>query len=245
MDLDNADIAQAAAHAECRSGPRVAGDQMSEWRWARTYQYEAGGRLTFARGAAPADVIEAFELDPARAVLVPEEQVDQTLRYPVVDRHSGELIGPWIRAGRSGEWAFAIEPFPMDATGEAGRRLSFFWGEAVVILWTPTVNTATYFADGEEVTKFQPEMACYRYGHDPDRFVAQMRQAGLDIDELTDEEYEAEGPALSEREERYIHTDHVLATLDMFTLALGIRLPVDVAAGPLLTVQRIPPGHDN
>ncbi len=177
---------------------------MSDWRWTREYEFEPGGCLTFVRGATPAHVIEAFEPDPADAVLVPQEQVDQTLRYPVFDVPAGELVGPWIRAGRFGEWAFAIEPFPTDVRGKAGKRLSFFWEEAVVILWTPTINTARYFAGGEEATVFQPEMACYRYGRDPDRFVAQMRQAGVNLDEPADEEDEPEEPADCEGAEDYV-----------------------------------------
>jgi hypothetical protein len=36
------------------------------------------------------------------------------------------------------------------------------------------------------------------------------------------------------------YQDDLVATLDMLTLALGIRLPAEVVSGPLLTGQRIP-----
>jgi hypothetical protein len=210
---------------------------VSEWSWIRTGDYEVAGGLTFARAATPHEVIEAFGLDPSRAVLVPEEQLDQALRYPVFDEQA-RLIGPFIRTGRYGEWAFAIERIPTHHRGEVGRRLSYR-AEAVAMLWTPTINNAWYFVDGEQVTSFQPEMARYRYGSDPDRFVAQMRATGVDLAEHTGEEDVEEESADSEPAEDY--ADPVLATLDMFTLALGIRLPAEVAEGPLLTVQR-PPG---
>jgi hypothetical protein len=60
-----------------------------------------------------------------------------------------------------------------------------------------------------------------RYGTEPDRFVEQMRQVGLPT---TIGDYRA--------------VDPMIALLQMLTVALGIRVPRDLALGPLLTVQR-------
>ena len=79
-------------------------------------------------------------------------------------------------------------------------------------------------------------MAWYRYGTEPDRFLPQMRQAGLET-EAPDPSLSGDDPAADPAEEYH---DYLVATLDMLTLALGIRLPANVASGPLLTVQRNP-----
>jgi hypothetical protein len=57
-----------------------------------------------------------------------------------------------------------------------------------------------------------------------------MGEAGLDT-ERSDRRDGAPAVTGAER------PDLVIAVLDMLTLALGIRLPADVALGPLLTVQ--------
>jgi hypothetical protein len=82
-----------------------------------------------------------------------------------------------------------------------------------------------YFADGTEVTSFEPLMARDRFGSDPDRFVSQMRQAGLRVDPPADDD------------DNELERDSGIAVLEMLTLALGIRLSREVAIGPLLTVQ--------
>jgi hypothetical protein len=63
-------------------------------------------------------------------------------------------------------------------------------------------------------------MARDRTGSDPDRFLPRMREAGLRVDGDHDE-----------------FRDPALALLDMLTLALGIRLPRDIAVGVLPAVD--------
>ena len=79
-------------------------------------------------------------------------------------------------------------------------------------------------------------MAWYRYGTEPDRFLAQMRQAGLET-EVPDPSPPGDDPGADPAEE---YTDDLVATLIMLTLALGIRLPANIVSGPLLTAQRNP-----
>lgn len=45
-----------------------------------------------------------------------------------------------------------------------------------------------YFEDGTEVTSFEGLMADDRYGTDPDRFLTQIRQAGMETDSPPDDE---------------------------------------------------------
>jgi hypothetical protein len=215
------------------------------WLWIRAGGGAVGGCLTFARLVTPERVIEAFGMDPTDAVLLPEAQASRALPYPGRDVNGG-LVCPWIRAGRFGEWAFAIEELSTLGYSGAGRRLSA-GTEAVVVSWTATINTANYLVDGQRVTSFRPELADDRSGSDPDRFLTQMRQAGLDTGQSADDLQDADTageltPAGAPGDDYH---DEVIATLDMFTLALGIRLPAEVASGPLLTVQRRPIGGDS
>ena len=91
---------------------------------------------------------------------------------------------------------------------------------------TQNIDYFHYFVDGTEVTAFEPLRAWDRFGTDPDRFLVQMRQVGLDVDPR---------PVGTELER-----DPTMELLDMLTVALGIHLPAEVALGPLLTVQRGP-----
>jgi hypothetical protein len=93
---------------------------------------------------------------------------------------------------------------------------------------TMTIDYFTYLVDGVRVTSFDPITAWARFGTEPDRFLAQMRQAGLDV--VPPDPAAEEGP----------ETDTRIAMLEMLTSALGIRLPEELALGPLLTVQRGP-----
>lgn len=97
------------------------------------------------------------------------------------------------------------------------RRLTTT-AEGVEVTWTakPTEDFA-YWANGTLVTGFEPYRPGDRHGSEPDRFLGEMRQLGMVADE---DEVD----------------DHLIATLNLATLALGIWLPEQVAMGPLLTV---------
>lgn len=97
----------------------------------------------------------------------------------------------------------------------------------------PNMDHLCYFVDGDMVTSFEPLLTHYRGGSDPDQFVPQMRQAGLSVEPPDDDADQHPDSAGPERDPR-------IALLEMLTLALGIRLPRDVALGPLCTVQPSP-----
>ncbi len=190
----------------------------SGWDWILETALEIGGTLMFARGASPEQVMEAFGMVPGAAQLLPADPEDifESLPYPMDDTFPP--VHPWIRVGKEGEWAFAIDEsaggyggYEEDAALElsAGTEVAWF-------SHTQTIDYFHYYVDAWE-----------RFGTDPDRFLAQMRQVGLDVDPPP---VGVEGPEL----------DPTIALLEMLTLALGIRLPEEVALGPLLTVQRGP-----
>ena len=73
------------------------------WDWI-TAEYEFAG-LIFVRGARPERLIEVVGADPAAGVPLTAEVAYQMFSYP------------WIRVGRVGEWAFAINDSMVDLEG--------------------------------------------------------------------------------------------------------------------------------
>jgi hypothetical protein len=183
-----------------------------QWDWLEESPLRIGCALIFARDATQDQVFEAFGLDPSSARTEDWETDPEDRR---------------IRIGQLGAWAFAIdesmESLDLAIRGRnVGERLSA-GTEAVVVLWTAKPNeNFEYWADGTLVTRFEAYRVCDRDGSEPDRFLHEMRQAGM----VTEADDEAEGPP-----------SVLIATLDLMTLALGIRLPEDVAMGPLATIS--------
>jgi hypothetical protein len=202
--------------------PNVATAAESDWGWT-------GGKasiafdLAFVRDVPVESVIGAFGMDPAAAKLIPQAGDDKPYQYMFHDDRLGATYVPWIRAGRAGEWVFVISPILAEvaAVPDAVRELSRA-GAAVWCAWNIKMDSLWYFEDGVQVTWFEPLRAYDRRGSDPDRFVPQMRQARLPVDGDPDS----------------YDRDFRICALEMLTLALGIRVPAEVAYGPLLTVQR-------
>ena len=183
-----------------------------QWEWLEGSELRVGCALIFARDVDQNEVFEAFGLDPSSARM--EDWADD----PEHRR---------VRVGRLGAWTFAIDEWMESlalAVGEknVGKRLSA-GTEAVVISWTPKPNeNFEYWADGTLLTRFEAYRAGDRGGSEPDRFLREMRQVGM----VTEAGEDAQGPE-----------DDLIAILDLVTLALGIRLPEQVAMGPLAAVQ--------
>jgi hypothetical protein len=197
-----------------------------DWDWVaeETALLDIGGSFTFARGASPGQIMTAFGMNLARARLVPASDVAQALHDPDWQR-SYPTEHPWIRVGVAGEWGFALDESSAGYGGyenEAAGALAA--GTDVALLThTQTIDDFSYSAGGTLVTGFEPMRGWERDGAEPDRFVEQMRQAGLRT---------AVGDAVDDA----VHP--VVAVLRMLTIALGIRVPRNLALGPLLTVQR-------
>lgn len=179
------------------------------WDWVAE-EFPHGLRLTFVRGRPPERVIEAFGADPAAARWLTAEVTHET------------MADPWVRVGRAGEWAFAVDSCLLDVGGFSPTARALSEGTELACLdFLLSSGYFYYFADGAEVTSFEPLLSSDRYGTDPDRFVPQMRQAGLDVDPPPDD--------------AVLQGDPNIAALRMLTLALGIRLSREMALGPLLT----------
>jgi hypothetical protein len=88
----------------------------------------------------------------------------------------------------AGEWGFSADSGSISVWDfeRIARELSA--GTDLVLFQTgPNRDYFRYFADGIEVTAFEPLLARDRTGSGPDRFLPQMREAGLRVDEDQDE----------------------------------------------------------
>jgi hypothetical protein len=198
------------------------------WGWVRTAGALAlGGCLTFVRDRTPDQVIEAFGMRPEAARMLTAAAAWD--RFPP----DGP---PWIRVGESAGWTFAVEEVSLLglATGLAARLSA--GTEMAQVFWTAKPTTdLRYLADGVLVTAYEPGMEWDRAGRNPDRFLPEMRALGLRVerpvppDRVPGEPRPPRPPA---------RQDPLIASLDLLTAALGIRLPEEVALGPLRTVQR-------
>jgi hypothetical protein len=183
--------------------------QPSEWDWV-TEKYPDGIRLMFIRGIAPEQIIAAFGADPAAAHLLTAAEALDT-------------IPEWFQVGQAGDWAFCIDNSAASVYEYQRITRELSAGTELALIETgPNFDHFYFYANSEEVTSFEPINAHHRYGSDPDRFVPQMRQAGLDVDPPPEDAELGDNPTL--------------ALLNTLTLALGIRLPREQALGPLPTV---------
>jgi hypothetical protein len=192
-----------------------------DWDWVEETALHIGGSFTFARGASPEQIMTAFGMNPAKALLVPASDVAQALHDPDWLR-TEPPEHPWIRVGVAGEWGFALDESTAGCGGYEDAAVSALGAGTEVVLFrhTQTIDDFRYCAGGAPVTMFEPG-GLDRYGTEPDRFVEQMRQVGLPTD--TGDQHAA---------------NPTIALLQMLTVALGISVPRDLALGPLLTVQR-------
>jgi hypothetical protein len=191
-----------------------------DWDWVNE-TFDIGGAFLLARGASPEQMMTAFGMNAARARLVPASDVAQALHDPDWLR-TYPPEHPWIRVGVAGEWGFALDVSAAGYGGYEEDAVAALAASAEVVLFThtQTIDDFRYYARGDLVTMFEPGMLD-RYGSEPDRFVEQMREVGLPADIGDDRA-----------------ADPKIALFRMLTIALGIRVPRDLALGPLLTVQR-------
>src|SRR6202034_2337534 len=126
---------------------------------------------------------------------------------------------PFVRAGRCGDWAFAVDPsfLALNSAIQGHYVLAGLsaGSEAVEVLWTPKpTESVECYAGGEPVMTFDPYRAWARCGPGRDRFVTEMRRAGLHTEPPSEAALRAEHPDF----------DVLIAALEMLTIALGIVL---------------------
>ena len=192
---------------------------------------DIGGTFTFARGASPEQIMTAFGMNPAKALLVPASTSPRPSTTPTRLR-TYPPEHPWIRVGVAGEWGFALDE--SSRVTAATRTLPQpHWQRALTWCCSrtprPSTTSATALAAPDDLVRTDGRMGAVR--DRADRFVEQMRQVGLPT---------------TIGDDRAVNP--MIALLQMLTVALGIWVPRDLALGPLLTVQRetalpLPPGR--
>jgi hypothetical protein len=201
------------AHVAATAGP-VPFDEdeawgPSPWNWFGEI-FDVYVFALFARGVEPEEVVEAFGSSPADARLLTAQDAAEDPGWPCV------------RAGRSGEWAFALDSGCADVF-ESARIAQQLSARTEVVTYeiNPALNYFRYYADGVGVTAFEPLIARDRYGTEPDRFLPLMEEVGLRTGYGDDEDFR----------------DPTIALLEMLTRAPGIQLTREEASGPLLTFR--------
>ncbi|TDC41779.1 hypothetical protein E1281_36980 [Actinomadura sp. KC345] len=190
------------------------------WDWLQDHDHlQVAGCWTFVRDRTPAQAIAAFGMDPATARMLTLD--DGVNAFSGRVDQEGNIL-PWARFGAFGEWTFALESASYLGHKRDGVGRSLFIGtQAAIVWWSPEDCEVGFSEDGRGVVAFEPCMEWSLVGTDPDRFAPQMRELG--ILPCPDDWHIADRPS---------RVVHMLAFL---TAIADIRLPGDVALGPLLT----------
>jgi hypothetical protein len=110
---------------------------------------------------------------------------------------------------------------------EVTRRLSAGTVTAAVFVNVNADQQFVYAADGRLITGFEPDGPDSRWGADPDRLLAHMRELGMPT-----EEDEARAYLDADPEDEY---DPIITALALAERATGVRLTADHLTRPALT----------
>jgi hypothetical protein len=201
--------------------------QGGQWDWIAAFGdpwlLGENGSVTFARDQTENGMLEGFEMDPDSAMPMTAAEAEAEILETLSDE------GPfWVRVAEVDGWGVAIEPYQFKGRQDnLAARLSL-GGESVVIDTNfKGFGGFAYYVDGIWMSQFAiGEHHDTRAGREPNRFhdaLAEVGLGGLDDGTLADP------PRLKQQ---------IVGVLTMLTNTLGIRLPQDVYAGPLLTASR-------
>jgi len=168
------------------------------------------------------EVLAGFGADP-------EEAAARTLEQAITAESSWqEGYGPFVRVGRSGGWLFAWEEASFEgARPEVLRRVSR-GGEAMVVRHAlDAFAEFGYAADGVVVSHVVTIPPYRRTGSDPDRFLALLRQVGLDFGAI---QHRDEDPVLGDLE----------AVLMVAERAVDLSLSPQQVEGPWPSARILP-----
>lgn len=158
-------IGQALAQVEVTGLARAQdGAAGSGWEWFQEKGYGNGVRWLFVRGVTPKQIIGALGCDLAGA-------------QPLAEEAAWDTFGDWARAGTAGGWGFSADSGSISVWDFERRARGLSAGTDLVLFQTgPDRDYFQYFADGIEVTAFEPLLARDRKG--PIRTVSRRRCGG-------------------------------------------------------------------
>lgn len=154
--------------------------------------YETLGEIycvSFIRGISPEEALRRFGVDEETM-----EEVDfDELGHRSVEAMSEDAAG-FVGAAQIGDWTVLIEPGGWQVAVDEDIYTRVSRGTEVVSVCRHEYaeDTFAYIVDGAPVVHFTPDMPDDRSGSDPDRFVDQMREFGLDPD------HDIEGPDIDD-----------------------------------------------
>ncbi|GAA3465756.1 DUF6461 domain-containing protein [Nonomuraea roseola] len=143
--------------------------------------------VSFVRDLPPEEVLRRFGVD---------ESTMEEVTFDELDDRSAESMradaAGYIGAVKIGDWTVVIEPggWQIAVDSKIGARVSR--GAEVVSVCSHDFasDTFAYIVDGTPVVWFDPMFPDERSGSDPDRFIEEMRQVGLDPD------HDIDGPGI-------------------------------------------------
>jgi hypothetical protein len=137
-----------------------------EW-FTRWVNQHLGATLTFARKPSWQEMAPCFGVAPA---------VVGTATF----LEAGVRDGTNLRFGAVGPWGYAVEALSVLGADPATLRcLSGNGGEAFALCYTQTIDTFSYANNGRSVFGFDMTLPNRRYGEEPERFAAELEQAGF------------------------------------------------------------------
>lgn len=144
--------------------------------------YETLGEIycvSFVRDLSPEEVLRRFGVDEDSMEEVAFDELDERSAESMRDDAAG-----YIGATKVGDWAVVIEPggWQIAVDTEIYTRVSQRTEVVSVCCHNYASDTFAYIVDGTPVVWFDPMFPDERSGSDPDRFVVEMRQSGLDPD---------------------------------------------------------------
>ncbi|GII86190.1 hypothetical protein Ssi03_41800 [Sphaerisporangium siamense] len=133
--------------------------------------------VSFVRDLSPEEVLRRFGVDESTMEEVPYDELGRRSAESMRDDAAGYIgavkIGDWTLVIEPGGWKIAVDPEIMARVSRATETVS-------VCRHDYAEDTFTYIIDGQEIVCFDPMCPDERSGDDPDRFVREMREAGLD-----------------------------------------------------------------
>ncbi|MFF3159175.1 DUF6461 domain-containing protein [Streptomyces sp. NPDC057910] len=136
--------------------------------------FRQGFSVTFARGVRPDELLRRLGCAPC---LTSMTRADAE-RYEV----GAGRVGAVLRAGTSGDWAYALQMWGAVAIEESAMTAASAGTECVVLVSTSTIPWFAYMVDGDEICAFDPGLPHIRYGTGTSEMVAAMADAGFAVD---------------------------------------------------------------
>ncbi|MEU4403015.1 DUF6461 domain-containing protein [Streptosporangium sp. NPDC023963] len=135
--------------------------------------------VSFVRDLSPEEVLRRFGVDESTVEEVTFDELDERSMESMM----GDAAG-CIGAVKVGDWTLVVEPggWKLAADSEIMARVSRGTEVVSVCCHNYASDAFAYVVDGQPVVWFDPMLPDARSGNDPDRFVKEMCEVGLDPD---------------------------------------------------------------